>query len=196
VNTTTTNDDPAFIAIVKQIAAGAAQVYSPSELYVFHVDTWFDFKWLRFISDHRLPPFRGNRIVSQRHYAISSDRVIETIASPLYDFRARAASTSPQLRTISNSAVLLWYSGESAFSKRGAIMLYRIDADDIESWYASFHVSREWKMLKGHQISRTEIEHLRNTPNQSLKLTAGWRDDRFEIVKHAVDVEKARSRRR
>jgi hypothetical protein len=56
VNTTTTNDDPAFIAIVKQIAAGAAQVYSSSELYVFHVDTWFDFKWLRFIGKHRLPP--------------------------------------------------------------------------------------------------------------------------------------------
>jgi hypothetical protein len=196
VSATTSNDDPKFIAIVKEIAAGAARVYSPAQLYVFHVDTWFDFKWLRFIGDDRLPPFRGNRILSQRHYTISPDQVSETIASPLYDFWDRAASTSPRLRTISNSAVLLWYSGESALSKRGAIMLYRIDVGEIQSWYASFHFSGEWKMLKGHQISRTEIEQLRNTPNQSLQLTAGWRDDQFEIMKHAVDMEKVRSRRR
>jgi len=196
VSATTSNDDPEFIAIVKEIASGAAQVYSPAELYVFHVDTWFDFKWLRFIGDDRLPPFRGNRIVSQRHYAISPNRVTETIASPLYDFWDRAASTSPRLRTISSSAVLVWYSGESALSRRGAIMLYRIDAGDIQSWYASFHVSSDWKMLKGHQISRMEVEQLRTTPNQSLQLTAGWRDDEFEIVKHALDVKKARSRRR
>ena len=166
MNTTPANDDPAFTAIVQQIAAGTIQLYSPAELYLFHVDTWFDFKWLGFVGDRRLPPFRGNRIVSQRHYEISPDRAAETIASPLYDFRDRAASSSPYLHTISKSAVFLWYSGESALSKRGAIMLYRIAADEIASWYTSFHVSGEWKMLKGHQISRTEIEHLRNTPNQ------------------------------
>src|ERR1700736_5908124 len=102
---TTTNDDPAFIAIVRQIAAGATQLYSPAELYIFHVDTWFDFKWLGFVGDRRLPPFRGNRIVSQRHYNISPDRADETIASPLYDFRARAASSSPHFHTITQSAI-------------------------------------------------------------------------------------------
>ncbi len=45
-------------------------------------------------------------------------------------------------------------------------------------------------------MMRTPFPKKPETPNQSLQLTAGRRDDQLEFMKHVVGVAKARSRQR
>lgn len=42
------NDDPGFIRLVNLLIAGVVNRYSPLQLWIIHIDNWFDLKWLRF----------------------------------------------------------------------------------------------------------------------------------------------------
>lgn|SRR5215469_10860709 len=51
----TERDDPNFIAIVNSVAYGMGRRSgAPNELWIIHIDNWFDHKWLRFSGTGRL----------------------------------------------------------------------------------------------------------------------------------------------
>ena len=39
-------DDAAFLVLIQRIVSGAVAVLKMHEVYVVHVDNWFDYKWL------------------------------------------------------------------------------------------------------------------------------------------------------
>ena len=63
-------DDLDFLALVQHIVNGAVSALDVREVFLVHVDTWFDFKWLGFCHSRReelcVPTFERNRIRSER----------------------------------------------------------------------------------------------------------------------------------
>jgi len=184
--TRTAGDDPEFHEIALRIVARSVELYRPAEFYFVQIDNWFDAKWLGFSGkilgalgvrkrDLTVPPFRPNRVIVQTHLSrdgASSD-YIATDAAPLHRNQFSFQNLNRKIRHLSNSALFFWYSGASAQTGRGSMMLYRIADAELSSWYASWQRSPDWKLLHTQQISRAELLHLARTSNKSLQPTAG-----------------------
>lgn len=55
------HDDDAFLALVQKIVNGAIDTLQVHEVYLVHVDKWFDWEWLGWRSrrgkELKIPPF-------------------------------------------------------------------------------------------------------------------------------------------
>jgi hypothetical protein len=73
----TEQDDAAFLTLTQRIVNGVIAILEMREVYLVHVDNWFDHKWLGWWSswEHKelkklyLPPFNPNRVRSSAHTA-------------------------------------------------------------------------------------------------------------------------------
>src|SRR6266852_6141254 len=69
-------DDVAFLSLVQRIVNGAISSLQVREVYLVHIDNWFDHKWLGWWSSWKhkelkvlyVPPFNPNRVRSQKHF--------------------------------------------------------------------------------------------------------------------------------
>jgi hypothetical protein len=64
------HDDVAFLSLVQRIINGAIASFEIRDVFLVHVDTWFDYKWLGWWSrregDLRVPPFTPRRVRSEK----------------------------------------------------------------------------------------------------------------------------------
>ena len=184
--TRTADDEPEFADIAKGVLESSVALYRPSEVYVVHIDNWFDVKWRAFSGkvlgalgiwkrQLTVPPFRPNRVLSQNHFTrdSASGDYIATDAAPLHRNQLSFQNLNRDIRHLSDSALFFWSSGASAQTGRSSLMLYRIADGEVSSWYASYHRAPDWRLLHTQAISRVELLHLAQTSNQSLQPTAG-----------------------
>ena len=159
-------DDPAFLALVQRIANGAIADLDVSEVYLVHIDNWFDFKWLGWWSWskaglHRLvvPPFNPNRVLGQKHFVRNVNGMGWTCAGPgkpLHVRRAGRSSLAQPIDRISESAAFVWYCGNTATDTTASLMVYRSGTDGY-AWYASFKKEGAWMLKDGARVSRREL---------------------------------------
>src|SRR4051812_39065139 len=80
----TEHDDSAFLSLAQRITNGALVELGVREVFLVHVDNWFDFKWLGWWSRNkeelRVPTFTPNRVVSEKHLIMAADAAWEPIA--------------------------------------------------------------------------------------------------------------------
>src|SRR5690349_2642154 len=149
----TPDDDQEFIGIVSRILSASIALYRPSEIFVVHIDNWFDVKWRAFSGKIlgalgvwkkglTIPPFVPNRVRIERHFTWEEScgeyvaRDIEAVvAARLHRRQLSFQNLNRDIRHISDSAIFFWYSGASAQSGRGSVMLYRIEDGETSSWY-------------------------------------------------------------
>ena len=66
------HDDIGFLSLVQRIVNGAIITLNAREIYLVHVDNWFDWKWLGWRSrkgqELNIPPFDPNRVHSEKHF--------------------------------------------------------------------------------------------------------------------------------
>lgn len=71
------NDDVGFLSRVQRIVNGAVVALRVREVYLVHIDNWFDHKWLGWRSrsgeEPRVPPFSPNRVCSEEHLMWDAD---------------------------------------------------------------------------------------------------------------------------
>jgi hypothetical protein len=173
------DDAPEFIESVERICLGVLDRYAPAELALIKIDNWFGSKWLGFSgkalglvgvwnkpynrspSDIRIPPFVPNRVVLQRRFSGPSyDEVPggEPIHKKVHGSDAllrKAAIHAPQ-------TALVWYSGKSITSARGALMAYVPSHDSYWAWYAGWEKSQDWKLQESWDIKPDQIAQLIN----------------------------------
>ncbi|HEY4270366.1 MAG TPA: hypothetical protein VGM65_00005 [Candidatus Udaeobacter sp.] len=187
--TRTADDDSEFVDIASRILKASVQLYHSAEVYVVHIDNWFDVKWRGFSGkilgalgvwkrELTVPPFRPNRVLSQEHFSrdAASGDYIATNAASLHRDQVSFQNLNRDIRHLSGSALFFWYSGGSVQTGRGSIMLYRIEDAETSSWYASYQRSPDWKLLHTQQISRAELLRLAQISNQPLQPTADRSD--------------------
>jgi len=163
------NDDPAFLALAQRIVNGAIAALQAQEVYIVHIDNWFDHKWLGWwsrwkhkeLKELRVPPFNPNRVGSQKRYiwdASSSRWTFTGEGKPLHVPQpGRRPGRAQPLDRLSKSAAFLWYSGNTVTNGAGSLMLYLSNAEGY-AWYASFTRKEHWKVADGFHITRRELE--------------------------------------
>jgi len=166
------DDDVAFTRIVSQILNNSISVFAPSEIYVVQVDRRFDYKWMGFsnkflgalgvwhLRDLRIPPFVPETIVEELHFQRAGRDYIRKEADALHIHQTSEDNKYRKIKHISNSAIFLWYSGETRINSQGSLMFYSVRNGLQTCWFASFVRNREWQVRGTQQISVGEVKSL------------------------------------
>ncbi|MCH8829127.1 MAG: hypothetical protein IID45_06070 [Planctomycetes bacterium] len=164
----TVHDDAEFLSLAQRIVNGAISVLRIREVYLVHIDNWFDHKWLGWWSsfEHKapkelyVPPFNPNRVCSQKHFTWDegSSRWTPTDRGVLLHPRqpGRRASFRRRLDSVSKSAAFVWYSGNTVINSAGNVMMYVSEMEGY-AWYASLRKEDRWVFNDESQITRREL---------------------------------------
>jgi hypothetical protein len=183
------SDDPAFVALINQIVLSLDREYDPEEVRAIEIKNWFDHKWLKFsgigrVSFHHsrdshhqtaldeffqeritFPPFNPNRILGEQCWSYDSSKPRHLVHRKK---RRQHSSWNLQRRVsqFASSALFIWYSSGTDTNDRGSVMVYRVDGDQVDTWYASLHKADVWKLDRTKGIERDLVESLmENAPS-------------------------------
>jgi hypothetical protein len=164
----TETDDPAFLSLAQRIVNGAIAALQVREVYLVHIDNWFDHKWLGWWSIWKqeelkklfVPPFNPNRVRSQKHFMWDANKsawMFTGQGKPLHRRQPGRPWFRQILNQYSKSAAFIWYSGNTVTNGAGSLMFYLSGAEDY-AWYASIIRKERWKIDDGFRITRKELE--------------------------------------
>jgi len=160
----TDHDDVAFLSLAQRITNGAVTALQIGEVFLVHVDNWFDHKWLGWRSrkgeeELRVPLFTPNRVCSEKHLVwdveMSAWQCVG-LPEPLHVRQPGRPWLAQPLDRFSKCAAFVWYSGNSATNKAGSMMLYVSGAEGY-AWYVSFRRGKKWTVADECRITRREL---------------------------------------
>jgi hypothetical protein len=163
----TAYDDVTFLSLAQRIVNGAVTALGAREVYLVHIDNWFDYKWLGFwsrgerkeLTELRVPGFSPNRVLSEKHFIWDANSSRWTSAGqrkPLHLRQPGRSVLAQPLDRWSKSAAFIWYSGNTTTNRAGSLMLY-LSGAEAYAWYASFTKNEHWKVDGERRISRREL---------------------------------------
>ena len=157
------HDDAESLSLAQRLVNGGMAELQVREVFIVHVDNWFDHKWLGWWSrkeeELRVPTFTPNRVCSERHFVWKAQTCAwEEIGlqKPLHVQQPGRPWLARPLDRFSQAAAFIWYSGNTITNKMGSLMLYLSGADG-HSWYASFRKSEKWAVADECRITRREL---------------------------------------
>jgi hypothetical protein len=180
-------DDPAFLAVVDRVIATLVLQDRPEEVYLVHIDNWFDKKWLRYSGygvvafpagypwfptvkeEHSqdqltFPPFTPNRVVAQYLFGRVADGAYEEQAPAhlIHPLRRERSAKNLHRRVVdfSRSGLFVWYSSGSAANRRGSLLVYSAREDEVAAWYAGFSERQGWRLDQVKGIGRDIVVSL------------------------------------
>jgi len=109
-----------------------------------------------------------NRVVSQRRFAAPTYDEVDA-GTPIH---IQTESTEAILRRVSrvgDGAALVWYSGNSGQSERGAIMAYVPVGDSYSPWYTGWAKRQDWELVQPKEISGQEVTSLIGASSQLIQ---------------------------
>src|SRR6267154_3991967 len=130
-------DEPRFLKLVGHIASCSVVESRPADVYIVRIDHWFDHKWLAFagklygaVAFHKpqrltIPPFIPDRVVSQDAFRLDLGRTYyhKKRTQSLHRYQASGENLSRFIGNVSESGVFMWFSGDTALSDKGSIMV-------------------------------------------------------------------------
>jgi hypothetical protein len=172
------SDDPAFLAVVDRIVSALVRRDQPADVYLVHIDNWFDHKWLRYsgrgivdmaecypyfdvaLDEHSqeqltFPPFTPNRVVAQYLFSRLADGSYAEQAVPRLVHRRRRERSEKNLHRrvadFSRSGMFVWYSSGTVINHRGSLLVYSARDGVVDGWYAGFAERGGWhvEQVKG-----------------------------------------------
>jgi hypothetical protein len=177
------SDDPAFIALVNRMVAKLDGDYDPEEVFIVEIKNWFDHKWLKFSGIGRVPfdsvrdshpqvaldeffqekvtfpPFTPNRILHEQWWAYDTSKRRHVVHRKK---RRQHSSWNLQRRVtqFAHSALFVWYSSGTKANDRGSVMVYRVDGERVQTWYASLRKTGGWRLDRTKGIPRDSVNGL------------------------------------
>jgi hypothetical protein len=159
-------DDSAFTHAVEKITNLTLQQNDLKNFIVVKIDNWFGSRWLNFsgkllgalgVRKDRLtiPPFVPARVVWQRRFSVENSGMEP--GKPLHVDVPSEQALNRYLDVFEPGSLVLWFSGESAKSGRGSVMVYVPTPDEYITWYASFTTGEQLKVVELIGISRREL---------------------------------------
>jgi hypothetical protein len=159
-------DDRAFTHAVEKIANSTLQQNGLKGIIVVKIDNWFGSRWLNFsgkllgalgVRKGRLtvPPFVPARVVWQRRFSV--ERSGMEPGKPLHLDVPSEQALNRYLDVLEPGSLVLWFSGESVESGRGSVMVYVPTPNEYITWYASFTIGEELKVVELIGISLQEL---------------------------------------
>jgi hypothetical protein len=181
-------DDPAFVCLVNSVLRGILASHAPAKVWVIQIDNWFDHRWLQFsgigIVDFQwpaftgrydaaldefyqdkttFPPFAPNRVLSQWSYVRVGSEYKEIplphLPHPTEDRRSEM-NLQRRVQDCGPSACFLWYSSNTVSNGRGSVMVYSVEGERVDTWFAGFNRNDRWKLHATKGAGRDYVERL------------------------------------
>jgi len=167
------DDAPDFVRQVEQVANGVIHLHAPETLVLIKIDSYFGSKWLGFsgkalgalgvwhnpsyhpANNVRIPPFVPNRVVSQRMFSAPAYEEIDG-GKPIHKRIPSGIALNRTVATAAPNSALVWYSGESKATGRGAVMAYVPVGDSYWPWYAALETGEPWRITETWDIKRED----------------------------------------
>jgi hypothetical protein len=163
-------DDRDFVQIVEQILTVGLKLGQPDEVFIIKVDHWFDFKWLAFShkifgalgvwrEPLRIPPFIPDRIIEELYFKKKvGENYQREVSNPLHIYQSSDNNAKRKIKR--QSALFIWYSGETAINSQGSLMVYFFKEEFQNAWYVSFVKKSDWQIYKTNKISKSEVKSM------------------------------------
>jgi hypothetical protein len=170
-------DAPDFVRHVEQVTNGVIRLHAPETLVLIKIDNYFGSKWLGFsgkvlgavgvwhnpsyhpANNVRIPPFVPNRVVSQRRFCGPDYGEIDG-GKPIHKRIRGGTALKRMAATEAPKSALVWYSGESEVTGRGAVMAYVPAGDSYWLWYAALETGEPWHISETWDIKREDLVSL------------------------------------
>jgi hypothetical protein len=182
----TDKDDPGFVSLLESMIMNLLKESATEEVYVFQLNNWFDHKWLNYSGQgvlsgeddeqadqvkltefHKkritIPAFNPKRIILQKYYRKNKDNNYREAPLPREIHRKQRSQQNLHrpIADQSDSAIFIWYSANTIRNQRGSLMVYLIQEDQVETWYASFLIeNKQWKIKQAKGKSLEAVEKL------------------------------------
>ena len=182
--TTDKGDAVTFIGFINKIVAMLVFQYGIKEIRYIKIDNWFDHKWLNYSGkavvhfdfgglkkfDDRnnsaldsqwkekitVPPFHPNRVVYERYFRKTpvKNKVFE------YAIHNKINSNDNihnRIDRYTSNGLFVWFSSNSAINQKGSLMIYRVQEEEIQTWYATFENKGSWQLTRTKGIGLHEL---------------------------------------
>jgi hypothetical protein len=174
------NDSQEFIDIVNTIATSIAFQEGTNEISIVKIKNWFDHKWLNYSGygvipfesgglfeidaakepkwndNITVPPFNPNRIIWEKSYFMNG-QINNTFLRNLHKNQSSHNNLNNRIISKSKKGLFIWYSSNSEINKKGSLMIYITNFNEIKTWYASFDKKIDWKISKTKGIPTKEL---------------------------------------
>jgi hypothetical protein len=178
------NDAPDFIKIIKEISLYFI-VNNEYKVFVFtKIKNWFDHKWLNYSGNAvvyfgwgdfsggidsvledkwqdkiTLPPFNPNRVI-QTKAIIRKEQEIKIINPTIHKFQMSSDNLHNRMIDYSSNGLFIWYSSNSEINKKGSLMIYIVQNEEVNTFYTSIEQVDKWKISKTKGISLVELNSI------------------------------------
>jgi hypothetical protein len=178
-------DDTHFIELLNSMVGRLLIRESPKQLWVIQIDNWFDHKWLRFsgkgVVDFQypeymkrfdaaleefyqdkvtFPPFNPNRVLGQWSY-VRQDNDYREFPLPTLPHSTDRQHTSPnrqrRIQDFVSSGCFVWYSANTLSNGRASVMVYTVNSETAECWFAAFTRDEIWTLGATKGINREAV---------------------------------------
>lgn len=171
-------DAQEFIKIINEIITGLIENFQIDEICLIKIKNWFDHKWLnysgksvvQFHGGHfieaslqnewrekiTVPPFNPNRVLLETFYRMrqTDNRMFE---NSLHKTKGSNDNIHNRITNYSKNGLFVWYSSETKINKKGSLMIYRVQNNIVETFYASFENINSWKIKQTKDIAVSEL---------------------------------------
>ena len=176
------DDAEEFVEIVNKLMSRTIFQWGIDEIMNIKIKNWFDHKWLNYSGKKIIhfentqhpdkialthdwkkritfPPFNPNRVLSEQFFRKrpTGNRQFEKV------LHKQQRSTDNQLNLVSNktkNGLYVWYSSNSHVNGQGSLMMYRVDNEKVETWYASIVKKDGWKIGQTKGIGKNELQSM------------------------------------
>lgn len=178
-------DSTAFIDHINKIVSLLTYQYGIDEIRYTKINNWFDHKWLNYSGkavvkfdfgglkafDNRndssldnqwkekitVPPFHPNRVIYERYF-----RKVP-VENKMFEYELHKDISSNdnihnRIDRYTSNGLFVWFSANSIINQRGSLMVYRVQENEIQTWYATFERKEEWQLTKSKGIGLNELK--------------------------------------
>lgn len=175
-------DAPEFIDIVNTLMENLIFQHSVKEIIFVKIKNWFDHKWLNYsgktvvahdfgglngFTDAALssvwrdkisiPPFNPNRVIYSK-FVVGEITRNKKIKKAIHQYRSSNANIHNRIEEYTSDGLVVWFSSNTKTNDRGSIMMYRVQSNQVHTWYATVEKKDGWKITKAKGISLAELQ--------------------------------------
>ncbi len=181
------DDAPGFVRQVEQVANGVIVRHTPKTLVLVKIDNWFGSKWLGFsgkalgafgvwnkpydrpADEIRIPPFVPSRVVSQRRFVSPVYEEVDQ-GRPIHLQTGSDEARPREAATEVPGTALVWYSGNSKSSERGAVMVHAPVGTSYWPWYVALETGDPWRVTETWDIKRDDLVSLMEQRSTAIQV--------------------------
>lgn len=172
-------DSSDFINIVSQIINRLSDKYDIDEICIIKIKNWFDQKWLNYSGKGiihfeetlhpdkvaltnfwkekiTVPPFNPNRVLSELTFYRNKTKKRNS-ENLLHIDQKSSNNQNNRMTTKSGNGLFAWFSSNTKINQQGSLMIYRVNKDYVDTWFASIENKKGWTITKTKGIDIKEI---------------------------------------